>query len=114
MTPQRIDDLRGHDFLPDDLSAIPALYSEDRSADSTDIHLRFFTNVGSAYWLVAQYDPDTEVAFGYAEVVPGGGEWGDFSLRELRELHVVKNGIPIIVERDLYFAPTRFGEIVLP
>ena len=112
-----IDRLRGHDFLPTDISNIPALYAteeEGGSIDDTVIHLRFFTNAGSAFWLVAEYDPETEIGWGYAEVVPGGGEWGAISLRELRELHVVKGGIPIIVERDLHFAPTRFGDIALP
>ena len=112
MDQTQIDNLRGHKFLPADVSEIPALDTNTETAlDDITIHLRFFTNAGSAYWLVAECDPETEIAWGFAEVTPGFGEWGSFSLRELRELCVVKGYLPIIVERDLYFTAKRFGEI---
>lgn len=106
------DDLRGHPFLPDDISDIPALgETEDTSLDAKTIHLRFFTNAGSAHWLVAEIDQMTLHAFGYAEVIPGGGEWGYIDLAELRDLHVPTATIPVIVERDLHFTPRPFGEV---
>ncbi|HQE46767.1 MAG TPA: DUF2958 domain-containing protein [Rhodoglobus sp.] len=115
MDQKRIDALRGHKFLPASARDIPALDTDAEGAlDDVTIHLRYFTNVGAAYWLVAQYDPATKIAWGYAEVTPGFGEWGSFSLRELRELYLVKSGFPIIVERDRMFAPTRFGDIERP
>lgn len=105
------DHLRGHAFLPSDLSDIPALgETEETALDVKTIHLRYFTNAGSAYWLVAELDPSTLEAFGYAEVVPGGAEWGYFSLSELRDLYVT-SVIPVIVERDLHFTPRPFSEI---
>ena len=115
MNQNDIDKLRGHDFLPTDLSGVPMLYSDSASSiAATMIHLRFFTNAGSAYWLLAELDPETGIAYGYAEVIPGCGEWGSFSIHELRELYVEKQGFPIIVERDLHFTPKPFSEIKLP
>lgn len=106
------DDLRGHPFLPDDISDIPALgATEETSLAAKTIYLRFFTNAGSAYWLIAEIDPETLEAFGYAEIIPGGGEWGYISLTELRDLHVATSIIPVIVERDLHFTPRPFSEI---
>ena len=107
-----MDRLRGHKFLPASARDIPSLDANAENAlDDIVIHLRFFTNAGSAYWLVAQYDPETEIAWGFAEVVAGFGEWGSFSLRELRELCVIKQVFRIIVERDTIFTAKRFGDI---
>lgn len=112
MDQTKIDRLRGHKFLPASARDIPAIDDDTEGAtDDIVIHLRYFANVGAAYWLVAQYDPETEIAWGFAEVIPGFGEWGSFSLRELRELLVVKSGFPVIVERDRMWTPTRFGDI---
>ncbi len=75
------------------------------------IHARFFTNVGSAEWLLAEFDGH-DLAFGWVSLGlgPSCDEWGYFSLRELGELYVVKDGFPIYVERDLVFTPILFGK----
>ena len=44
-----------------------------------------------AFWFVAEYDADKDLAFGYANL--GNDEeahWGQFYLRELREIGAVK------------------------
>ena len=80
-----VDKLRGHKFLPDDLSDVPRLYETDGLAFGRKvIHARFFTNVGSAEWLLAEFDGH-DLAFGWVSLGlgPSCDEWGYFSLRKL-------------------------------
>jgi hypothetical protein len=67
---------------------------------------------GSDWW-VAEYDPETAIAFGY--VCLNGwadfAEWGDFSLEEL-ERTTGPLGFPI--ERDCFWRPRKAGQVDLP
>lgn len=45
------------------------------------VHLR------GGVWFVVEYDKNTDIGFGWAEIVPGGGELGSFSLLELEDVH---------------------------
>ena len=103
---------RGHDFYPpaSQRDRIPALYStEDVEPADKVIWLKYF--VAGASWLIAEVDWQTGVAFGWCDLGVGFPEWGYVSLQELEELSVNAGGWPLIVERDLYFTPTRFGDL---
>ena len=104
----QLDRRRGHRFLPPKAARakIPALYAtEDTSAGDTMIHLHYF--VGGCDWYIAEADWDTGLAFGWAELAAGCGEWGYVSLAELATLTVG----PFVVERDCYFDPTPARDI---
>lgn len=97
---------RGHDFYPPPqaLAAIPALYATENVPPADKIvHLHYFAS--NADWYITELDPNSGIAFGWAQLAEG--EWGNVSLPELEE---VNSGL-IIVERDLYFQPTRVGDI---
>ena len=91
--------------------------------DSTDatpfsdktIFARLFALGSAATWLISEYDPGEEVAFGYADLLgqgsAGGAEWGYISIDELEELRFL--GIPR-VEVDAHFTPKPFRECVRP
>ena len=103
------DRKRGHRFAPPKTTAakIPALYTTDQTPTADKIaHLHYF--VGGADWYIVELDPDTSIAFGWAEVLPGCGEWGYIDLRELAD--VVAQGW-FRVERDLHWEPTPVSEI---
>ncbi|KQY61826.1 DUF2958 domain-containing protein [Nocardioides sp. Root140] len=105
------DALRGHTLLPpaDVLAQVPALYATDGvRVEEKLIHARFYC--GAATWLMAEFDGE-QLAFGYCDLGLGFPEWGYFSIQELHELLVVKEGIPIYVERDLAFVARPFGAI---
>lgn len=94
--------LRGHNFLPPkaELKKIPPFNTHDETPlDEIPIHQHYFSRSGAANWYVAEYDPATGIAWGYADLTGSTGEWGKFSLVELEELHV---GMTVI-ERDCYF-----------
>ena len=99
--------------LPPDL---PPLDSTDSTpfAEKT-IHARLFALGSAATWLIAEYDPEEKVAFGYADLFgqgsAGGAEWGFVSIEELESFTFM--GIPR-VEVDAHFTPKPFGECVRP
>lgn len=88
------------------------------STDSTPfaektIVARIFALGSAATWLIAEYDPEEKVAFGYADIFglgsAGGAEWGYVSIAELEELRFL--GVPR-VELDAHFTPKPFRECV--
>jgi len=90
MDQRLIDELRAHEFLPDDLrSRIPALYATDGMpfSDKT-VYVKYFC--GGATWYIAEVGTGDErdLAFGHCDLGLGMPEWGYVSLAELRALVV--------------------------
>ena len=113
MTNPEADRLRGHSLLPADLSTLPPLYStENLRLDETVVHLHFFC-APACDWLLMEYDPQEELAFGWACLNDTqNAELGYFSLRELADLLVrTRDGVPVVVERDLHWTPRPFSQV---
>lgn len=112
---------RGHNFYPPKAVAarIPRLYgTEDVPLADKVIHLHYFT--GSCDWWIAELDPETGEAFGFA-CLNGDrdtAEWGYASLPELEAVCVRKPmDLPgafydIVVERDCHFYSDPFRVVV--
>lgn len=118
---------RGHDFYPpaSELAAIPALYAtEHLPVEDKTIYLHYF--VRDCDWWIAELDPDTGLAFGYARLHGDdvNAEWGYVDLTELEAvyqeaiLEVDNKDRPrrprrllprLIVERDLHWTPRSLG-----
>jgi hypothetical protein len=103
---------RGHDFYPPVASAIPALYgTEATPARGKVLHLHYFA--AACDWWIAEYDPATGTAFGYACLGdPQNAEWGYLHLPELEQVNAA-SGL-LIVERDLHWTPVRAADAHLP
>ncbi len=67
---------------------------------------KYFYPASAATWYATEYDPDTNICFGYVTGLQKD-EWGYFSLTELSE--VVVHGIKI--ERDLWFEEQPFSKL---
>lgn len=77
---------------------------------------KFFSPVGGATWYATEYDPETNICFGYVkDLVPSENgiydEWGYFSISELESL-TLPFGLKI--ERDVHFNEIAFNELVPP
>lgn len=87
--------------------------TSDKSAKDIVIGAKLFALGSAATWLVAEYDAENNLIFGYADLfgqgTAGGAEWGYTSLDELGSLRYM--GIPR-VERDIHFKPRPFAECV--
>ncbi len=100
------DGARGHKLLTaEDRKKLPALYSQDGKGDDAIAYVKFFTPFSSWTWYATEFDGD-DTFFGL--VVGLETELGYFSLSELDGL--ARKGLPL-VERDLYWTPTRLGDI---
>jgi hypothetical protein len=104
---------RGHAFYPptEDAARIPRVYANEHvPLDDKLLHLHYFT--AACAWWIAEYDPDSGRAFGYACLNGDAlnAEWGSIDLTELESVRVG----PIIVERDLTWTPTLAREARLP
>lgn len=62
---------------------IPELYSQEESEDPI-VYLKI--TCLNSYWLITELDKEKEIAFGYAELIPGGGELGYVSFEEIEAL----------------------------
>ncbi len=90
---------------------LPPLYSQENSQDPT-VHLKFFTPDSNWTWFVteASADEDNEHDlrfFGY--VIGLEEEWGYFMLSELES---ARSPLRLPIERDLYFEPGPYSEVI--
>lgn len=97
------------ELLPSALrSALPPLYSQENDRDP-QVHLKYFTPDSNWTWFVTEGQPrdDDFIFFGY--VCGFEEEWGYFLLSELASLGAAGR-LPI--ERDIYFEPGRFSNVI--
>lgn len=97
-------------------SNIPPLYATEKvDTDDKVMYARLFALNSAATWLVAEFDPEEGVIYGYCDLYgqgrEGGAEWGYTSLAELESLKFM--GIPR-VEVDAHFTPKTFKECISP
>ncbi len=83
---------------------IPKLYeTEDVDAEDKMIYQKWELPHVGFYWLIAEYDPNERLAFGYANLNDDiNAEWGYISIDELEE-----NGAKPIEE----WKPAKFRDI---
>mgnify|MGYP000985369352 CR=1 FL=1 len=98
-------------LLTDELrQQIPKLYSQEKKElKETFVYCKFFFPAGNWTWFVTEGEAQPNgdfIFFGY--VIGLEREWGYFSLKELAEINI--EGFK--VERDLFFQPGTFSEVI--
>ena len=87
---------------------LPPLYSQEHVADPT-VHCKFFTPDSNWTWYVTEgAEEDGQFLF-FGYVCGLEKEWGYFMLSELESARGLL-GLPI--ERDLYFRPGPFSQVM--
>lgn len=96
-------------LLDDELRRqLPPLYSQEADSNPT-VHAKFFTPDSNWTWFVTEGQPESD-DFRFFGFVRGlEEEWGYFLLSELEG---ARGPLGLAVERDLYFEPGRFTEVV--
>ena len=87
------------------LRVIPVLGSTSDDSDPM-IHVKWFTPDANFTWYVAEYDPESQIGYGF--VVAQFPEWGTF---DVAEIAAIRGSLGLPVERDLHFTPCRFSEV---
>lgn len=83
--------------------------SQETVADPIVI-AKFFNPTGAGTWYATEYDPDTEMFFGYVSIFGDwNDEWGSFSLRELEDY---VGRFDLGIERDIYFDEKPISEVI--
>lgn len=106
---------RGHKFFGSELETTPALYETEEVAISDKIvTAHFFFARGD--WYVTEFDASTGRIFGYffMDGSTYNAEWGYADLVSLEAEIINGSGLPVVIERDLDWSPTRFGDIPFP
>ena len=93
------------------LAKIPPLYSsEGTPLNEKTIYAKFFTPDGNATWYVAEYDPQERLIFGWATL--GDDEMAEWGYSSLDELESAKGPMGLHVERDKFFKPRPFKDVI--
>jgi Protein of unknown function (DUF2958) len=78
------------------------------------IYAKYFLP-GNGRWAcyIAEYDPDSQIAFGYivSDLDSAYDKWDYFSLKDLQEVRTTAGIVGLAVERDLYFSPKAWKDI---
>jgi hypothetical protein len=87
-------------YIPTDCQ-IPRLYSQENESDPI-VHVKLFTAAGPWTWLLTEYDPEEDLAFGFAynASMPECAELGNISIREIRG---ARDAFGLRIERDIFF-----------
>src|SRR5213080_2664672 len=96
-------------LLSEELRAqLPTLYAQENEKDPI-IHVKFFTPWTGRTWFVTEgsQEDDDFIFFGY--VIGLEAEWGYFALSELV---AVRGPLGLPIERDLYFEPAPFSQVM--
>ena len=103
-----LEGARKHKLMPLEIKKkLPKLYSQENN-ENPIVYLKLFSPYSGYTLYVTEYD-GKEILFGYVtgSLFP---EWGYASLKELASTN--RNGLPLI-ERDMYFKPTKFKNLGL-
>ena len=86
---------------------VPEFYSsEDIELEDKMVYAKFFLADANWTWYVLEYDKDSNSIFALVDGLEQ--ELGYVSIDELEQ---VRGHLGLHVERDLYFTPTRFGDL---
>jgi len=97
------------ELLPNELrEKLPPLYSQENVPDPL-VHLKLFTADANWTWYVTEGSPEGDdfIFFGY--VIGLEKEWGYFALSELA---AARGPLGLPIERDLYFKPAPFSQVM--
>jgi hypothetical protein len=87
---------------------LPAFCSQDGNRDPI-VHLKFFTPDSNWTWFVTEGSEDEENVRFFGYVLGLEEEWGYFMLSELESF---RGPLDLAVDRDLYFRPAPFNEVM--
>jgi len=97
------------ELLPVDVRAkLPKLYSQEHVKDPI-VHIKFFTPDSNWTWFATEGEPEEDDFRFFGYVCGFEDEWGYFVLSELQSARGPRR-LPI--ERDLYFTPAPFSQVI--
>src|SRR5947208_1324293 len=87
---------------------LPRLYSQEHNSDPI-VHLKFFTPDSNWTWFATEGETQDNDFLFFGYVCGFEEEWGYFVLSELSS---ARGPLGLPIERDLYFKPGSFSEVI--
>lgn len=88
------------------LSSLPALYTQEEKGFAAIAQVKFFTPWTNWTWYATEFD-GKDLFFGWVE--GNFSEWGYFTLSELQS---IRGPWGLVIERDLFFEPTKIEDLI--
>lgn len=96
-------------LLTEELRAtLPPLYAQD-GKENPIVHVKFFTPDSSWTWFITEGGREGEEYLFFGYVIGQAEEWGYSALSDLES---VRGPLGLAIERDLYFKPGPFKEVI--
>jgi hypothetical protein len=96
-------------LLTEELRAqLPPLYSQEKNKDPT-VYVKFFCPWSNWTWFATEGEQDEEDFRFFGYVCGHEEEWGYFVLSAMEE---VRGPGGLTIERDLYFKPGPFSQVI--
>ena len=100
----------------------PKLYEQETAGKDAIVYAHYFFPGTKIDWYVLEFDEESDVIFGWAEILPDCGEYGYTHLAEIeevkRQVEIRINGqstgmsFSVGVEYDLYWQEKSIGEVL--
>jgi hypothetical protein len=81
---------------------------EQNITENPIVIAKFFNPCGSGTWYATEYNPETNICFGYVKG-PFGDQWNTFFISELES---AERHFGISIERDIYFKEILFEDLI--
>lgn len=94
-------------LTPELRAELPKLYAQEGNKDKI-VYAKFFFPAGNWTWFAMEGEDEGDDFCFFGFVIGDFDEWGYFTLNELQSINV--HGLT--VERDLYFKPGKFSEVI--
>jgi hypothetical protein len=95
-------------LIPELRASLPPLYSQENVPDPV-VHAKFFTPDSNWTWYVTEGQAEDHDFRFFGYVCGMQEEWGYFVLSELQS---VRGPLGLEIERDLYFEPGPFTQVM--
>ena len=95
-------------LIPELRASLPPLYSQEKVPDPV-VHAKFFTPDSNWTWYVTEGQAEDQDFRFFGYVCGMQEEWGYFVLSELES---VRGPLGLEIERDLYFEPGPFTQVM--
>jgi hypothetical protein len=89
-------------------ASLPPLYTQDGNKDPI-VHAKFFTPDSNWTWFVTEGGPEEDDFLFFGYVIGQDEEWGYSALSDLES---VRGPLGLPIERDLYFKPGPWSDVI--
>ena len=100
----------------------PKLYEQDSLGNHAIVYAHYFVPGTAQDWYVTEFDSEKDLIFGWAELIPGFGEFGYSDLSEIESIstsvtlringHANVITLPVVVEYDSHWKEITIGEVL--